>query len=230
MRPSVAAVQQPEAGLPLPLALDSFGDPLLGSPIAFAQCAMIPGSDAPMTLPVYTILSGATYMMGQSSVQTVLASGASPRPEQWSNDMARIEDIAREGPFDASASPMDTEDSLLVTKGLPGCPYRITSYNRPALSDMNPAFGLQLHHPRLMEFIGAPESARLLYHSPSFWVDRLGEEHAMAATVNLQGDAGRWLFLCLSVYSRMLLHLKVLGCFPMSFSLLYICFSVSVIS
>ena len=37
----------------------------------------------------------------------------------------------------------------------------------------------------LLEFVGAPESARLLYHSPTFWVDQLGEEQAMAAAVNL---------------------------------------------
>ena len=103
-----APVGHPEAGLPLPLSLDSFSDRLLGSPIAFAQCAMIPGSDAPLTLPVYTMPSGAAYMTGQSSV---LASGASPRPEQWSNVMGQMEDITREGPFDAFAYPMDTEDS-----------------------------------------------------------------------------------------------------------------------
>ena len=190
MRPSGAAGQHPEAGLPLPLALDSFSDPVLGDPIAFAQCALIPVSDTPLTLPVYTMPSGLAYMLGQSSVQTVLASGASPRPEGWSSDTAQIADIAREGPFDAFASPMDTEDSPLVTTRLPGCPYRITSYNGPAISDMNPAFGLQLHHPRFLEFISAPELARLLYHSPTFWVDRLGEEQAMAAAVNLQRDAG----------------------------------------
>ena len=33
----------PGAALPLPFALDSFSDPFFGSPIAFAQCAMIPG-------------------------------------------------------------------------------------------------------------------------------------------------------------------------------------------
>ena len=110
-----------------------------------------------------------------------MASGASPRPERWPPDTARIADIAREGPFDAFASPMDTEDGPLVTTG---------SYNGPALSDMNPAFGLQLHHLRFLEFIATLESARLLYHSPTFWVDRLGEELAMAAAVNLQRDAG----------------------------------------
>ena len=97
-------------------------------------------------------------------------------------------DITREGRFDDFASPMDTEDSPLVMTGLPGCPYRMTSYNGLAISDMNPALGLQLHHPRFLEFIGAPESARLLYHSLTFWVDRLGEEQAMAAAVNLQRD------------------------------------------
>ena len=112
MRPSGAAVQQPGAGLPLPLALDSFSDPVLGDPIAFAQCALIPGSDTPLTLHVYTMPSGLAYMPGQSSVQTVMASAASTRPEGWSSDTARITDIAREGPCDAYASPMDTEDSL----------------------------------------------------------------------------------------------------------------------
>ena len=92
--------------------------------------------------------------------------------------------------FCSSHGYNNMEDSLLLTTGLPGCPYRLTSYNGPAISDMDPAFGLQLHHPRFLEFIGAPESACLLYRSPTFWVDRLGEEEAMAATVNLQRDAG----------------------------------------
>ena len=55
------------------------------------------------------------------------------------------------------------------------------------------------------EFIGAPESARLLNQSPSFWVDRLGQESAMAAAVNLQRDAG-----------FMMTNLQILGQFVMS--------------
>ena len=153
-------------------------------------CEQIPGSDAPLTLPVYTFPSGLSYMPGQSSVQTVLASGVSSRLEGWSSATAQSAGMAREGLAGASAPPMETEDGLLVTKGLPGCPYRFTSYNGPAISDMNPAFGLQFHHPRFLEFIGAIESACLLYRSPTFWVDRLGEEQAMAAAVNLQRDAG----------------------------------------
>ena len=113
-----------------------------------------------------------------------MATAASARPEGWSCDTV---DISEEGPFDAYACPMDTEDNPLVTTGLP---YRITSYTGPAVADTNPAFGMQLHHPRFLEFIGAPESARLLHHSPTSWVERLGEEDAMAAAVNLQQDAG----------------------------------------
>ena len=135
-------------------------------------------------LPVYSMPSGLAHMPGQSSVQTAMASAASSRPEGWSSDMPRTADIFREGPFDDYTSPMDTEDSPLATTGLPGCPYRITSYTGPVVADTNPAFGMQLHHPRFLEFIGAPESARLLYHSPMFWVDRLGEEDAMAAEVS----------------------------------------------
>ena len=57
-------------------------------------------------------------------------------------------------------------------------------------SDENPAYGLQIHHPRFLEFVGAPESARLLDCSPTFWVDQLGKEQAMVAAINLQRDAG----------------------------------------
>ena len=55
------------------------------------------------------------YMPGQSSVQPVLTSRASSHLDRWSSTTAQIADIAREGPFDAFASPMDTEDSPLVT-------------------------------------------------------------------------------------------------------------------
>ena len=78
----------------------------------------------------------------------------------------------------------------MLATGLPACPYQFTSYSGQAFSDGNPAFGLQLHHPRFLEFVSALESARLLYHSPTFCVDQLGEEQAMAAAVNLQRDVG----------------------------------------
>ena len=62
MRPSGAAEQHPQAGVLLPTTLDDFSDSVLGDPITYAQCEQIPGSDAPMTLPVYTLPSEITYM------------------------------------------------------------------------------------------------------------------------------------------------------------------------
>ena len=77
----------------------------------------------------------------------------------WSSAGPRTSDVSREGPFDAYCAPMDTRYCPLVATGLPGCPYRITSYTRPAVVDTNPAFGIELHHPRFLEFIGVPEAA-----------------------------------------------------------------------
>ena len=126
----------------------------------------------------------------QSAVPTVYASGVSPDTIPWSTAEDIIRDIVREGPFDVDTTPMETEDSPLINTSMPGCPYRMTSYTGTAMVDADTRYGLQLHHPRFLEFIGAPESARLLNQSPSFWVDRLGQESAMAAAVNLQRDAG----------------------------------------
>ena len=171
MRPAGVGLQLPDITQAPPSTYGSFNDPFFGAPIAFAQCHKMPGLDTPMTLPG-------------------LASGVSPDSIPWSTAEDIIRDISREEPFDASATPMDTEDSPLISTGLPGCPYRMTSYTGTALSDADETYGLQLHHPRFLEFIGAPESARLLNHSPSFWVNRLGEECARASAVNLQRDAG----------------------------------------
>ena len=89
-------------------------------------------------------------------------------PDEWMQHFACVQTSAPEvrpkannqrlsaaGPSPV-VGPVDTEDIPLVTTGLPGCPYRITSYNGLALSDMNPAFGLQLYHRWFLEFIGAP--------------------------------------------------------------------------
>ena len=74
MRPSGAAVRQPEAGLLL-----SWPWIALVTRFSVHRLLLLNGpdqmiyTDAPMTLPVYTLLSIAAYMTGQSSVQTVLA-------------------------------------------------------------------------------------------------------------------------------------------------------------
>ena len=63
MRPSGAAVQTPGACFPFLQVLGTFSDPVLGDPVTFALSAPVPGSDAPpMTLPVYTMPSGLTFL------------------------------------------------------------------------------------------------------------------------------------------------------------------------
>ena len=146
--------------------------------------------DTTTTLPIYSIPKDSSIGIDQSAVPTVYASGVSPDTIPWSTAEDIIWDIVREGPFDVDTTPMDTEDSPLINTSMPGCPYRMTSYTGTAMVDADTRYGLQLNHPRFLEFIGAPESARLLNQSPSFWVDRLGQESAMAAAVNLQRDAG----------------------------------------
>ena len=165
----------PPEGVLLPTTMDDFSDSDLGAPITYAQCELIPGSDTPMSLPVFSVPSGFPARPDQSSIQTVLALGTSSHLDGGSS---------------AVAPSMDMEDGLLLETGLPGCPFRFTPYSRQPFADGNPAFGLQLHHPRFMEFVGAPRLARFLCCSPTFWVDQLGKEQAMAAAVNLHRDAG----------------------------------------
>ena len=155
--------------------MDGFSDSDLGAPLTYAQCELIPGSDAPMSLPVFSVPSGFSARPDQYSIQTVLALGTSSHPDGGSSTVA---------------PPMDMEDRPLLETGLPGCPFRFTPYSGQPFEDGNPAFGLQLHHLRLLEFVGASRSARLLYRSPTFWVDQLGKEQAMATAVNLHRDSG----------------------------------------
>ena len=155
--------------------------------MAYAQCELIPGSDTPMYLPLFSVPSGFSAQPDQSSIHTVLALETSTH---------------QDGESSAAAPPMDMEDGPLLETGLPGCPFRFTPF-----ADGNPAFGLQLHHPRFLEFVGVPRSAHLLCHSPTFWVDQLGKEQAMTAAVNLQRDAG-----------IMLSNLQILSQFAMSLS------------
>ena len=56
--------------------------------------------------------------------------------------------------------------------------------------DFAPAYGVQVHDPRLLEYVGAPESARLTSRSPEYWVHHMGREKALSAALQLQHDAG----------------------------------------
>ena len=99
-------------------------------------------------------------------------------------------DLSWEGPFDAYSATSDTGNLPLISEGLLGCPYRMTSYESAKVANIYPAYGLQLHHPRFLEYVGAPESARLLTRATGHWVQTMDREEAVTAALQLQHDAG----------------------------------------
>ena len=67
----------------------------------------------------------------------------------------------------------------------------MTSYDEEHSGpEFSPAYGVQLHYPRLLEYMGAPESARLLTRSPEYWLHHMGREKTLSAALQLQHDAG----------------------------------------
>ena len=92
----------------MPTTLDDFDDSVLGDPITYARCEQFPGSESPLSLPVYAWPSGSAFLLDPTLLQTVLASGTSSQPEEGTS---------------AVAPPMDLRDGHLLETGLPGCPY-----------------------------------------------------------------------------------------------------------
>ena len=90
---------------------------------------------------------------------------------------SEVADWSREGPFD-------------IHQDHP-CLFRMTSYDvESGGPNFAPDYGVQLHDPRLLEYVGAPESARLTSCSPEYWVHHMGREKALGAALQLQHDAG----------------------------------------
>ena len=69
----------------------------------------------------------------------------------------------------------------------------------------SPAYGIHLHDPRLLEYVCAPESARLLSCSLGYWLHHMGRDRMLAAALQLQHDT-----------SLILSNLQVLGQFVTS--------------
>ena len=145
VRPTREGGAAPSEGVLLPTMLGDFDDSVLGDPISYEQ---FPGSESPLSLPVYAWPPSSAFLMDSAVFRTVLVPGKSERRT------AVI--LVADPPPPAAAG----EDRLLQT-GLPGCPYRFLESGELPYTDGNPAYGLQLHHPRFLELVGAPESARL---------------------------------------------------------------------
>ena len=114
MQPAGGSVQPTEITQPSPSNYVGFNNPFFGAPIAFSQCHNTPGMDTTTTVPIYNIPKDSNIGIDQSAVPTVFASGVSPDSIPWSTAEDIIRDIVREGPFDAGATPMETEDSPLI--------------------------------------------------------------------------------------------------------------------
>ena len=100
-------------------------------------------------------------------------------------------DLSREGPFDVHQDASESGATLQVLDSLPGCQYGMTSYDEDVdRSDLSPAYGIHLHDPLLLEYVGAPESARLLSGSPEYWLHHMCRDRTMSAAPQLQHDAG----------------------------------------
>ena len=66
-------------------------------------------------------------------------------------------DLTQEGPFDAFEAEPELGQSPLVLNSMPGCLFRMTSYDdRDNRDDLDPAYGIHLHDPRMMEYMGGP--------------------------------------------------------------------------
>ena len=101
-------------------------------------------------------------------------------------------DVSREGPFDVHRVRHHPDSPLRSRQDGQGCPFRITtSYDLEIEeSDSSHEYGVQLHDPRLLECVGALESARLLSRDPEYWVEHMGREKTLSAASQLQHDAG----------------------------------------
>ena len=115
----------------------------------------------------------------------------SPTGEPVAAPSLSMPDLSREGPFDVHRDTSRSGASPRVLDSLRGCQYRMTSYDEDtSSSEFNPAYGIHLHDPLLLEYVGAPESARILSLSPEYWLHYMGHERTLSAALQLQHDAG----------------------------------------
>ena len=99
-------------------------------------------------------------------------------------------DLSQEGPFDVSQDSSVSGATPGVMDNLPGCQYRTTTYEDTQATTADPGYGLQLQNPRFLEYVGAPESARLLTRSPEYWLHHMTHDEAITTALQLQHDMG----------------------------------------
>ena len=149
----------------------------------------------PVTAVPDALLLCDTEMTSQTSPEiSFLPQVYAPSPDVGlvaSKGSPDIADGPREGPFDAHHDRQGSPASPRLLQETQGCLFCMTSYD--AESDgpnFSPEHGVQLTDPRFLEYVGAPESSRLMSRSPEYWVHHMGVENALSAALQLQHDAG----------------------------------------
>ena len=113
-----------------------------------------------------------------------------------------ITDRPREGQFDIHHDRQRSATSPQLLQYTQGCLFRMTSYDVESDGpNFSPEYGVQLNDPHFLEYVGAPESARLMSRSPEYWVHHMGREHALSAALQLQNDEGLIVSTCRSCSS-----------------------------
>ena len=103
-------------------------------------------------------------------------------PQAWSRTPVPRLCLAQEGPF-LSELPQSE------VRGFGrGCAFRNTTYRPSDFAQPSEEYGLLLHHPQFLEWIGAPESAHLLDKGPGAWMHSLSREQAIDAARQLHRD------------------------------------------
>ena len=199
----VDAVIAPPAVLPVmnrpPTATASAGSNLLSPIRSLASSTAVRISSEKGTPPVAAVpedfLLFNTAMTSQTQPETSLFPQVyAPSPDVGlvaSKVTPDITDHPREGPFDAHHDRQGSPASPRLLQETQGCLFRTASYD--AESDgpnFSPEHGVQLTDPRFLEYVGAPESSRLMSRSPEYWVHHMGVENALSATLQLQHDTG----------------------------------------
>ena len=167
----VSECQSPDSLATMDQYLAGDGDLLLGDsselPLLSVLLLQIPVADVSVPESV------ATPSVGEFPVSSVVSS-----------------DLSREGPFDAGQTASGSGAAPHVLDSLPECQYHMTSYDTADRKEVEPAYGFQLHDPRFLEYVGVPESNRLLSWTPGYWLHHMNRNRAVSAALQLQHNAG----------------------------------------
>ena len=144
----------------------------------------------PPTTPMVAVISPPLGVQNSGGRESTPVTLVSPAAMEGVVTDETGPDLSREGPFDACDADHDPGQSPMVLDSMSGCQYRMTSYEeRVSVSDLDPSYGIHLHDPRMMEYMGAPESARLLGRTPEYWLEHMGRERTIQAALRLHHDA-----------------------------------------